>query len=822
MSTSYQSVPLDYWNYNTGEEQQHLTTLPKEPHHEIQEIHMRKGKVVLKHGLGGLDWVSWASHSVTLTGLALIAWLNFSEFYWTDVNVWKTHWWLGNMSLENTLKALQFPVKAYELAVTTSVGMIALHFMRKRVTTKGLPLGLLVGFYEYSEWLYLLSKRWRSSLFHAKTFQDSAWAISIAITVIFCNTIGPLSAAVLVPTLQWWSIPNAYQYGNWTTKQSGDTFPIFSNYPPNEIWASSLTLDDPFYVANESCEDFATMITSNDCPSSGFTDLYNFATVNAGNNEEANLTRIDWKSQAQRILSSQASSKPGVYGTAIALTLTSTVTAAMDLFWNRLHRIPSYPLGIIDHIGRPLFSSPGNEAGRKTASVSNVYQPLVQVKCYGYDYESFSHENDNYYMYFQTDGLVNFTDSCAKPYENKTWFVPPDAWNFTHSLYNIGFTWTTPINTKTESNDFVKGISPSLGAVFMLPYAVSNDDGTFTQKSAFVPCLVDARWAAASVTYDPTFGQLVSSNLSNATTILSSPKNKCEPRSKWGIGDPIHIDESWANYLNPANVTFESAVFGSEQPSSIEFILQSYMSVFPPTALDDVDHIDTNGTVTFYNGTTDDLSEVTVIGFSGSPGPLYTNTTWWENTEQTLATLLSLIVADGIANAAVNSWLWEPNWADGHGNVYMEDLMGVNISASTTAADLESYWRLELSVQRYGYGYGVTTPLALCAVIVLSLYGLIVMSFHVYLVVSTICFNGWTSNEWDDLVAFFKLAVLSSKGHGSMLYEGLESDLDDERDLVNVRICEGDEENSMRLLLGGTDKANLPESMQLKIGKKYN
>lgn len=210
------------------------------------------------------------------------------------------------------------------------------------------------------------------------------------------------------------------------------------------------------------------------------------------------------------------------------ISMTTTVTQPMleliGLLWDY---IQENPMGLIKKIKKPMLVS---------ADKAPVYAPVVQVQCAWFNYSEAikSPGPDNPVVSFPLDVLENYTGIRT----SIAWPVHPWLWNFTRPKNATNFTWVD-VSSYSDGD----GPGASLGALVTLPTIAIDDarrNSTFwdvSQQSLLIPCLINAKWAAARIQYEPTSSNQIMQNITDPSTLgVGDGKNVTDAsRRPWGL-----------------------------------------------------------------------------------------------------------------------------------------------------------------------------------------------------------------------------------------------------------------------------------------------
>ncbi|KAL7910354.1 hypothetical protein GGI35DRAFT_448576 [Trichoderma velutinum] len=634
----------------------------------------REDKIVISQDFFSSRALEWVVHlfavSISIIG---ICWLRFLHVYWTDESTWTTSWAWVLLGLDGTLKALQFTTKVHTLLMIASIANITVNFSRRRlVDHKG------VAFDNF----------WYTVNFITKDLRTIRLSIFILCSAILCQLVGLASVGVIQPSLGWWHVLDPYDGQALLLSiqsKKNETFPLTLNSTTMPTSTAGLEWD------RDSCLTAAPQTSALTCPGYGFEVLKAWTLSNFQNNTAPNLTMAESITGARRILAAESIGN----GAAIAATQSNWVIRLYALF---TRYIQLHHLGLVNSISNPMYTS-----------ADPIYAPVVQVQCHAVDSANANHSG----VRFRTNKLTNYTEAGAMWYDSTiSWAVPSQTWNFSNCYQGlVNFTWvdlsTENAIERREDGQMTKLDTiwrPSIGAVATIPGMLGN------QPTAYVvSCIVDARWGASSVWYEPTMNGTVRGNLSNPSVLTHSTvalnldgsvPAKTKPRQQWGIGDPIHISPNWAKLLNtPGHIVDSSAT-----ATSIEAMLYNYI-----THLDDADYA-------VFTMTSNDGSFVT------------DSANLMEGAADKVATILSLAIADGLSR--ITDWAESLITLDTNGDnitySYLNTLSDGMDYANRTSLYEEPNTFLRLRVQRYGWAYGWST---------ITILSIVVLLIHISMVV---------------------------------------------------------------------------------------
>lgn len=149
-----------------------------------------------------------STHFVALGATLGVILLSLRQCYFADVDG-PFESTKSLFSTNNKLHAMQFAAKLHDITMIGSLSNIAFHLWTSHLlSTSGVPLGLLTAPFKLGKPQYLISSELREG------FRKSILlAILLFLASILVFLLAPVSAIMLVPTLDWWLIPAPYSGG---------------------------------------------------------------------------------------------------------------------------------------------------------------------------------------------------------------------------------------------------------------------------------------------------------------------------------------------------------------------------------------------------------------------------------------------------------------------------------------------------------------------------------------------------------------------------------------------------------------------------------
>lgn len=660
-------------------------------------------------------------HFIALFTTAALVGVNISGVY---------GWDQGSLKIpDNQVKnLLQFAAKLHEIFIVVSLTAIVMHHVRRRLfSSRGLSFGLLSSGYQVSSINYLFSKGFRSAV-----FTEGALILTLAAAMITVNVVGPSSAIAMIPKLDWWKVDGPFNI----------ELQLYLDLSLDELYPTNL--GPPNMTDYHGCD---TVEYTSDCPGAAFGDLKTWAASWYNNGVVPNISMTEVLTNAQRALLTEMTHMP--YGNmwnltepqtnpniSITTTLTHTIVELTGLFWVY---IQENSLGLINSIKQPRLIS---------ADTAPIYAPVVQVECAWFNYSDAikSPAPDNPVVTFPLDVLDNYTRART----SIAWPVNPSLWNFTRPMNATNFTWVD-VSSYSDGD----GPGASLGALITLPtFAVDgarrNDTfWDFSQQSFLIPCLINAKWAAAKIQYEPKVNNQIIQNITNPMALgVGDGQNVTKAsRQPWGLSDTIHISPEWAALLNVAGIPSASASGEISNATMMESLLGQFV-------------ISDNNSIE---------SPYMAVGarFSTFAPPVY----------NVLPATIAAVVAEGLSRQVYNQT--QPYLVfEGRNNTRFKRLTqqqgwspsrmaDTNMTLTTFDTEMAtSATQIGLIIERYGYGYGFKGSATVAfALGVLLAHAVVAIGYILFSSYHRVFGTGFTSSAWGEMGEMLALALHSGRAH---------------------------------------------------------
>ncbi|KAI1327919.1 hypothetical protein F5Y16DRAFT_420293 [Xylariaceae sp. FL0255] len=624
----------------------------------------------------------------------------------------------------------QFPAKVHENLIIASISAVVLHIFRRRLVGKsGLPLGLIVGPSNTGSFTYLASPSFRAPLFHhwqnrgdQTSRQTILVAVALACATVYVFAAGPASAALLVPTLDWWNMTNPLplqlsELVTYVNHSRSALFPIA--FQESDISSNCLN----------------TSWRYNGCPDNGYNTFLDWSYARSIEGYYFNVTESPLfyptminpsSGQTKRdIILDLSPSSANESSAAIGVTIHASTLALIDAFWH--------------YVEDKIVGSHGTPVQRPKLIISSKTHlpvPLVQVQCDAWDYQYAMKTYTD--LEFATNNIFDF--SAYNPPDNftslngstSTWLVPREAWQTPFAGSNVVLRWVDAGSVRNKED---QTLNSSLAVVINVPtYGDYDTNQHDTQESLIVPCVVDARWAFTETSFDPINSQYVETTLTDA--LYGSTSRNTNPVSIYGaldqlarngsISGPISLSSEWAAALNSPKSNTSFPVVGF-----VEDILRQAVG---------------------YKNSNHSLKEFLTVSPNKTIGAV----------DDEIALTMSSVIADWLSRSTLANTNFTVVTSQTGDDVSLTNLVGQDMGNFTIQSSaLDQQTEIRFYVQRYGYSWGYRSYTTIFSIAFLLLHVLLVIVYFTYSSIFFFSRKGWTSTAWDNVAQLMTLAILS-------------------------------------------------------------
>lgn len=494
---------------------------------------------------------------------------------WEIIINWNTYY-LG-VTIRN-LAYYQFGAKVHEMTAQASLAAIVFSYIRYETSLgQGLPFGALFSGLQISQASYLWSLEFWGSICscHLSIWRKVGMVLIISGAIVLAATVGPSSAILLIPRLDYWP---AGATNIWLNATTPDMWPKRTNGT----------------LVSRDCLVSNSMIIENNCPSSGWQAIETYISITNDliplNYQElygfipapAFVQVIGANSLRQLRISYQPSvnSGPGLGYDNITVIATTPHVAIADAL-STTGALWNVALGNVTTKGH---GSVLDQLDAVHSITTGYYQPYTVASC---EYDTFYGHGDQNPVAFppppgsplQMLNTSGFNDSILSGYAFGS-FEP------THAFIYPDITRSQVLDTSGSPNEYrLRWIElpqdpfngTAIGAVVLLPRASENT----TQE--VLMCNLGAGWGTSKINMS-TFGggsQFVNSEVHlNAQEIKAEESDNGNSSAKFAptaeedsqSGEnqfylpvypqiPVTVTEDWAQYLNPTISGPNTSVF---------------------------------------------------------------------------------------------------------------------------------------------------------------------------------------------------------------------------------------------------------------------
>ncbi|KAH6886824.1 hypothetical protein B0T10DRAFT_575171 [Thelonectria olida] len=700
-------------------------------------------------------WWTSLVHVVPIGLTAVLLWLSYScKFWFPETGLHNRY---VSAKAKNILNWLQLAAKLYEIVVVASMGAITLKVFKRAFVDTGVPLGILSGAYRVGDVPFLLNEGfWRALLLGCwKNVKTIALAALFIATTLLSLLVGPASAILIVPQLDWFPLPGAF---------SNTTLPLFYKGNNSIIWPTFLN-DSLWPTKEEEGLHYCRLERGSvmyDCPAGGYANVYTWLDGWEFSGLPDNITFEDPSGTVSRRLDIYPNGENGTFIT----TPTALTAKTMGQLKHYIQSKPLRKLGAISDTHRWKLQYDLS----KNQSMANL-QPLVQAKC-NIGNISLTKINSTRNITFPSDSLRCFhdNDDCHRIRKQLRKMEIPDTFSSFPEDISYGVA-TTDIWMKSLFNESTT--SSTLMFAAGLPYAM---DSTLAGLH-LLSCSYMAHWISSIPEIDPSNTDYIKTNTTSLMNYLAhniEDKGNEEPY----IGSTINLQKSWLPFFDLSMAEDDGKTRDEENRNAL--------------ALKTV----TNDSYTIG-------SLLSTIGFiSGLKGNVYfglgvdaDNNTDQDGVRQAIEKFTGSLLADAIARTAANTpallivsassenvtldQLFRqkgPNsfdyTLDKNGTAYPYDILHMKWDSLEGLKNVisETLVTVDLKAQQYGYGFGQPGPPRTFARTVITTYIAILLLYWVLM----LAFSHRTVAPWNDVQDLLTLAWVSAppqelKGQGACI-----------------------------------------------------
>ncbi|KAL9109637.1 MAG: hypothetical protein Q9227_005674 [Pyrenula ochraceoflavens] len=435
------------------------------------------------------------AHATSVVVAAAILALCFTNTYFQD---------LTTPNINSILNAFQFVARFHELLVGASLTAVVTYYLRSfLVAEQGLPLGYVTSAFQLSSPQSLFSKEfWAATTSYTSTRRYWFGGL-VLLSVAIAALIGPSSAILIIPQLDWWPIKNDIAFSG-----TGGFSWVNSSY--ESVWPTVVDAS----LINKNCSVLA-LGTNRACPYTNMVNVQNWVNDYMADFAAPNFT-VTEDSGASKYLT--ASKEPRNNGYSIASADMSFLSRSLANLW--LYGINSH--FEYANVGRPMITA-------EPYDDRSLLKPVMQVQCSRPQDIS---NGDNITMTFNTSSLLFKTGGKINNISrviNATDFQSEDS--------HIRFGW---VDLRADSKNLTLGAL--IAATFNNPEKLfPSSEGNSTR--ALYACVVKPYWVPTTMSWDPTTTKTLISNDQDLHNITTN-------QDLMRMARDLIIDPSFADYLN--------------------------------------------------------------------------------------------------------------------------------------------------------------------------------------------------------------------------------------------------------------------------------
>ncbi|KAK7928341.1 hypothetical protein PG985_005339 [Apiospora marii] len=404
------------------------------------------------------------------------------------------------------MNLLQAAAKIHEVIMVFSLSAIIVAIYRRQLIGNGVRLAFLTAGYRVGDLGYLLSSPlWRQALDKARPVEILLFGLFVFATLMSA-TVGPSSAVLLTPSLDWFEFAPGTAFSNLTS-------PLIYRRNRDDVWNSVMQVKEDSWEA-EWCGTSQALYDT-DCPASGFREINQWVRQWKATNLDSPIMFQSVASDIGRRL------KPLTGEKSVVLTTTPS-----NFLLNSIGLLQNY-------IATANVGAVSGDLGSRrpryrlhTPSSSELLQPFVQSECKVYKKPDFMKLTE---VDYPTQGL-----NCMGNRECETRRAAPRKFVPATSKFNNA--------SYSDVTDLFLDIP--ISTVVYLSGQTSKQQGVRDEDNVYL-CSAVASWIPANYTFDPIKTNVLESSLQENKTMLGVGDNE----SSTGI--MVSFTISWLRLLNP-------------------------------------------------------------------------------------------------------------------------------------------------------------------------------------------------------------------------------------------------------------------------------
>ncbi|KAL8856696.1 MAG: hypothetical protein Q9178_006653 [Gyalolechia marmorata] len=641
--------------------------LPQNASYQTWHAARESPKVAVKTSNGALLLANIVHLPPILISSTLL-YLSFATIYGVDY---------GNPYSKTILNGLQFVSKFHEILITTSLTAIVLHRIHySLMKPSGVPLGFLGSAYQLGALNYLVSAEFWGAATAKFRFKNSTWLplwLLIAVSSVLASIVGPSSAILMIPRLDWWQLNNPLNH---------TTLSTFLPLGTSEIWPDVIgpdLLNSPWATAeSEGC---ATDHAYKDhaCPSAGFQDIATWTGNYMSRATAPNITLNDPIGSVIRYMSSSATNQS--LGWAVSSILGLRQARDIGTFTQYL----SDTTLKVAKLARPMVIP-------SYASLPTLKKPIVQVQC-----SLFKKNASN--IAFHYDMLRGMSSDLTG---SNPWLIP-DSINITAPSNGVvDFHWVD-MAPYTDKN-------PLLGGVFVS----TTPDGL----TGIFPCTILAHWTPVSMWLDPKIDSTVRQDSPEPLQILlANVNNKTATSTSSSKLQPIDISIPWAETINLPNYHHNlSFLYPSQHLTLLEFSAANFGYLHANLSW----RLDPAGGETALPWLLSTLLSMHIADGLSRVNSGFSTVLYQRDGNNDSTGLLK-----NLDEVHIGEWVGMPRNSGPNGENYAREARGENSTRNT-----EIVWE----VKRFGYGWGFENGVSVVIGMVVLLMHIVMVVIHLGIV----------------------------------------------------------------------------------------
>lgn len=458
---------------------------------------------------------SWLFHAPSVILTVVVGYIGSAQLFWFPEEgpvIGNTKFTPSTIS-----NLLQIAAKLHEIVMVLSISAVILAIYRRRLIGNGIRLGCLTAGYRVGDVGYLFSSPfWRQGLERTRSWEILLCGLFVFATIMSA-TVGPASAVLLLPSLDWFDFAAGTAFSNTVS-------PLTYDLDRNHVWEPVMRIGENYTQEDDVCLTPEGLYGVY-CPTSGFREMNEWVRQWRATNLASPILYQAVASDIGRRLKPLTDKETSVV---LSTTPSDFLLNSIGLFQNY---IAAANVGAVS--GRPGSGKLRYRLQTQGADIQGnpfsaaLFQPFVQSKCHIFKKAEFLAMDT---VPFPTKGLKCMKDRVCERASESPPLLQPQISPFNKGTVGSGVT-----------NFFVEFDNSTVVYLSGQTSMRKEDQG----EDNIYLCSLVASWIPANYTFDPVKSNVLKSTLWSDKSMRGVGVNDS------ATGTMLKFTNMWLRRLNP-------------------------------------------------------------------------------------------------------------------------------------------------------------------------------------------------------------------------------------------------------------------------------